>query len=488
MAGAFPGWCPSKISLLVAMFPSAKLAVMPFSLWERRRDDEAATKLLSDQPDPLQFVLFFAVIYLPIVFVDNKGETIYLLAHGWHHLSRVSGKCQQALQILVLGKTSTNPLLVTMIKILVAIKNSETHEHFQDFLVRAASWLGGRSWLPSSEFIQVDNKQDAIILYLRNYFQDTPHPMAILISDWLVPSNLDDGLDNLARTCLTEFGDKPFGTIAILPQVRRVTDIDRTISPDCAEEGFQTTLGLVIDRLIYLARPSRLRQLDLNAITVRSLRTTNETEFRSYFLLRHRIYTVMGYLARDVEDSRSKLEVNEADVHAIHVGAFLRDGSQETLVGAARVVTNNEADEQLQKMFEAIVGDDPIAKQNLDTPYQLGLPIFHTHTAMNTIIREVCTRNQSCGELSRVIVAPEFRGNGVSRKLIAEALRKSIAKGADRLFLECLKVHETLYERHGFQRIVGVAGPVVDVGRTMIAMELRAESIKEIRANVYRVA
>jgi predicted GNAT family N-acyltransferase len=336
--------------------------------------------------------------------------------------------------------------------------------------------------------VDLDNEQGKIIACLKNYFRENNDGMAVLISDWLVPSNSDREANALARECQAEFGKNAFGTIAIVPHPRRVADIDRTIDADCTDRGLENILGSVIDRLDYLTPPTRPSQLDCSSIFVRPLRTGNEGEFRDYFVLRHHVYTIMGYLDEEIEDSRSKLEMNEADVHAIHVGAFYRNGAQLRLVGTARVVTNSEADKPLQTILEAIAGDDPVARQRLDTPYLLGLPIFQSHGGMNSIIHEVFTRNQSCGELSRVIVAPEFRGNGISKRLIAEALRRSISKGAQRLFLECLQVHEALYEQLGFHRIRGVVGPVVDVGRTMIAMEMCADTIKKIRANASQVA
>jgi predicted GNAT family N-acyltransferase len=327
-----------------------------------------------------------------------------------------------------------------------------------------------------------------IIAFLKNCFLESCAIGAILISDWLVESILDRGAISLGKACHSEFEAKAFGTVAIVRQVRRVTDIDRTISPDCTGRNLEIVLGLVIDRLRYLAPPGRQLPVNCNPIVVRPLRADNETEWRNYFLLRHRVYTIMGYLTQEVECSPSRLEVNEADVHAIHIGAFHRDGVQERLVGTARVVTNSEADRALQETFEAITGQDQIARQSLDTPYFLGLPIFHTHEAMNPIMQEVFTTNQSCGELSRVIVSPEYRGSGISQKLIREALRRSVAKGAQRVFLECLPVHERVYEKHGFRRIEGVAGPVVDVGRTMIAMEICPAKINDVRADLYRVA
>jgi predicted GNAT family N-acyltransferase len=375
-----------------------------------------------------------------------------------------------------------------MVTLLLAVRNPETRIHFLELLALATPRLTTCSATQPFEIVEINNEYEEIIARLRTHFSAGRAGMLVLISDWLVPCDSDRTLGTLAKACLTEFGNNALGTIAIMRPVRRMTDIDRTIAADCSKHHLENTLGLVIDRLNYLAVPARRSQVDWNMITIRPLRMGNETEFRNYFLLRHRIYTIMGYLVQDVEDSRSRLEINEADVHAMHVGAFYRDGAQERLVGAARVVTNGEADRPLKEMFEVLVDNDPVAKHSLSTPYTLGLPIFHTHRAMNPIMTEVFSRNQSCGELSRVIVDPEFRGSGISRKLIGETLRRSIARGAQRLFLECLQVHERLYEKHGFQRINGVVGPVVDVGRTMIAMEMRIDSIREIQANLSQVA
>jgi predicted GNAT family N-acyltransferase len=372
-----------------------------------------------------------------------------------------------------------------MIKLVVAIKNPETCKHFQNLLPQLVS---SRSSVQPCEVVDVEDNQETLIARLKHYFREDRYTMAVLISDWLVPSPTDCEPNTLAKACQAEFGNRAFGTIAIMRNVRRVTDIDRTVGLDCTDRSLEIALGLVIDRLSYLAIPAHPPQVDCNRITVRPLRPANETEFQNYFSLRHRVYTIMGYLVQEVESSTSKLELNEADLHAIHIGAFYRDGAHERLVGTARVVTNREANDGLQKIFESISGDDPTAKQFLATPYALGLPIFHTHKAMTPIIQEVFARNQFCGELSRVIVAPEFRGSGISKKLVGEALRKCISEGAQRLFLECLFIHESLYQKHSFERIVGVVGPVIDVARTMVAMEMRTDAISDIRANLYRVA
>ena len=201
-------------------------------------------------------------------------------------------------------------------------------------------------------------------------------------------------------------------------------------------------------------------------MAVDDLRNNREPKSHAALLCRHkRVENLLAQFRRN-----SGARVCDADLHAIHIGAFYRDGFREQLVGTARVVTNAAVDETLHETLTELVNDDPVAKQRLETPYPLGLPIFQSHTRMNGIIQEVFSKNQSCGELSRVIVAPQYRGRGISTRIIDAALRKSIAAGSRRLFLECLAVHTTLYEKHGFRCISGIRGQVVDVGRTMVAM------------------
>ena len=375
-----------------------------------------------------------------------------------------------------------------MIRLALGIRNPKTRTHFHELLARTAPRMQSQLSVNMCEIVDLGDEQGNLVDSLKSYFKEERGRMAVLISDWLVRADSDREANMLARICQAEFEKDAFGTIAIIALPRRVEDIDRTIDSNCTESALEGVLRLVISRLNYLAAPANLSQVDQSLVTVRALRNTNETEFRDYFRLRHHVYTIMGYLEREVEDSRSKLEVNEADVHAVHMAAFYRNGAQERIVGTARVVMNSEADKTLQKTFEAIVCGDSVAQQRLDTPYWLGLPIFQTHRPMNSIMSEIFMQNQMCGELSRVIVAEEFRGGGISRRLVADALRRSISRGAQRLFLECLQVHERLYEKHGFERIPGVVGTVVDVGRTMIAMEMRAESITKIRASLSHVA
>jgi hypothetical protein len=59
-------------------------------------------------------------------------------------------------------------------------------------------------------------------------------------------------------------------------------------------------------------------------------------------------------------------------------------------------------------------------------------------------------------------------------------LERAVGRGVTRIFLECLKIHEPLYEKHGFRQMSGFEASVIDVKRTMIAMELQPDVITRI--------
>jgi GNAT superfamily N-acetyltransferase len=304
---------------------------------------------------------------------------------------------------------------------------------------------------------------------------------AILISDLLLNGKRVAMPTPFARACAAQLPCDRVGTIAVTQYPRRGEDIDRTITPTCNANALEHVLSLILARLDYLGVPEKRAQLLTHQVVVRPLKPSNEAEFRKYFKLRQKIYTIMGYLDEETEHTKSGLEANEADTHAIHLGAFLKDEVREALIGTARIVTNVEVDESIREMLRAMAGEDRKLKKRLDTPYDLTLPVFQSHRRMTGIMTEILKKDQVCGELSRVIVDLEYRGNGISRRLVDLAVQTAARAGVNRLFLECLPSHEQIYERHGFRKLDGIKGTVIDVRRTMIAMELNPTLIEELR-------
>jgi predicted GNAT family N-acyltransferase len=367
-----------------------------------------------------------------------------------------------------------------MVDIVLVINNAKSKSHIQELLSSVTGAVETATCTKLAPVLDLSGSLGELMRTLEQRFFENPQRMLVLISDLLI-ERLPSSGKLIATECQEKIGSYAFGTIAILARPRRLADIDRAICPDGTSQDLERTLTVVIQRVRYIAAPSPAFKIEPRSISVRPLRAGNETEYREYFALRHRVYSVMGYLDEEIECCRSKLEMNEADLHAIHLGAFHRDGPQEKLVGTARVVTTGEADPALQAMFEKIARQDPLLKRRLNDPYPLGLPIFQSHDGMNQIMTEVFRLNQQCGEVSRVIVDQRFRGNDISGRLLAEVLRRSKDRGFHRLFLECLKTHEQLYEKYGFRRIPGAEGSVIDVYRTMISMELSLANAETVR-------
>jgi GNAT superfamily N-acetyltransferase len=373
-----------------------------------------------------------------------------------------------------------------MIGLAVAISDAQTKRNLDTALNVAVPEIAAKTSTEISPVADIGCEQEKILGWIERYFEVGSRPL-ILISD-LFKRSTDPNCGLLNRECQRRFGARPLGTLAIMGLPERVADIDRSIRPDVVPDELMRAIILVIRRLEYITPPSKSRPVDPGSITIRPLRSDNERELRDYFRLRHEAYTIMGYLDELAESSPSKLEMNEADVHSIHLGAFYRSGPRETLIGSARVVTNRDADSTLQEILEMLAANDPIARQRIAVAYQLDLPIFQTHKGMNAIMAEVYRNGQSCGELSRVIVDPAFRGNGISRGLVSEALVRGVNRGLRRIFLECLRIHTQLYEKHGFRLMPGLEARVIDVNRTMVAMELQREVIENIAAKASALA
>jgi len=150
----------------------------------------------------------------------------------------------------------------------------------------------------------------------------------------------------------------------------------------------------------------------------------------------------------------------------------VREGARENLVGTACVVTDGTVTAENERLFHELAGDDRVLQHQLDRPLSLGLPIFESQPQANELISEILRNDEHCGELSRVTVAPEYRGAHLSEKLVTFAVAQARRAGLRRLFLECLDIHERLYQKFGFVRAYNMRGKVIGVDRTMIVMQL----------------
>jgi predicted GNAT family N-acyltransferase len=226
----------------------------------------------------------------------------------------------------------------------------------------------------------------------------------------------------------------------------------------------------VASRLVYLMRPAP-RSFP-NPIRVR--RINDELELVEYYRLRHRVYEMMGYISNQKECVPSRMEIDGCDPTSLHLGAYEQLNGYCALAGTARVVFMN-GDDSLStvngfRWTNHLLENDPRLKvlvQREQLPN--GLPVFQSQN-LNEHLHEAIRDRLHCAELSRVIVHPDYRGAQLSTKLVEHAISEAQQNKVDRLYLECLDVHESLYAKHGFQTIPNTRGLVVGVGRNMIAM------------------
>jgi predicted GNAT family N-acyltransferase len=368
------------------------------------------------------------------------------------------------------------------LKLVLCIVDESTHNRFLTALQNLATNGKLAARLPSYRFEMTPCEAPIQVIDCLHRHLTGENRAAILLFD--APSDpVSGGRDidlceapSWVREVCDEFKTN-CGTIAIMRNPRRVRNVDRMMGRTANSEQLLDTLKLVADKLVYTSKPTK-RTLPAQ-IEVRLIR--KQHELLDYFKLRHRIYKIMGYLEEEIENAASQMEINWCDKIALHIGAYeqIREPS-ESLVGTARVVVGTTADARKRpgllasydEWVTTLASRDPVLQQSLiKGVLPLQLPIFQSQKMFN-IFLEVLRHDEVCGELSRVIVREDYRGTGLSSRLVEFALAEAAKVGVNRMFLECLEIHESMYERLGFKRIQGTSGTVISVNQTMVAMEL----------------
>jgi len=296
------------------------------------------------------------------------------------------------------------------------------------------------------------------------FFTAFPPAWAILISDSLVDHGKPAGVVfELADTFL----GKPFGTVGITGRGVRVAEIDRMLKPAASPEQIGDALELVAARLRYISPPTRSdRRIEFEIRRIR-----DEFELKKCFCLRHRIYTIMGYLEDRKEAVPSRMEIDACDETAMHFAAFHRDRGFDTMAGTFRIVMADQPTTLFSSWTRKLLDTDRQLRTLVSSEsYPLRLPVFQSQQ-LDDQLQESIENQLICAELSRVIVADEYRGLGLSTKLVERAQQEARNQQVHRFYLECLRQHEPLYAKLGFETIPGKTGRVLGVNRTMIAME-----------------
>ncbi|MBC8873407.1 MAG: GNAT family N-acetyltransferase [Planctomycetes bacterium] len=371
--------------------------------------------------------------------------------------------------------------------LVVTIADATIRDHFTQLLNSLETTGQLRDAIPRYETkIAFHQTPEDSVQHLQRHFHSVETGAAIVLSDLFeetigTRSRSKPEPSSWAKDMRDSFQHNPFAMIAITRH-RRIPDIDRTIRTRCAAPGLLETVKLATEKTAYLTQPKR-QQL-LNPVLIREIRA-NETEMRAYFRLRHRVYKVMGYLEEEVERATSRMEIDWCDTTALHIGAFELVGAQKKLIGCARVMSTGSLEGACSPNVTALANTDATLSRKMETdPMIMRLPIFQSMRSpyVNDLFVETITADKKCGELSRVIVVDKYRGYGLANLLVKFAILRANGRDVERLLLECLQVHERLYNKFGFKKIEGEGGRVIGVEQSMIAMDLHPVATKDVFA------
>jgi predicted GNAT family N-acyltransferase len=293
---------------------------------------------------------------------------------------------------------------------------------------------------------------------------------SIVVSDLLVDRSPGGHVASALACAIEEKArdlDACNGLIGLVAgETGRVRGIDALVRIDPLDaKELRTKLLAVAHRLWWKAPPARKAAVqEGERVLVRSVET--RAELRACLALRGGVYRSLGYLEDDILRADSEIELDGYDAQARHFAAF--DPAQmNRVVGTMRLIVPG-LDPRLPAVQQADCARDyqdfcrKIAdrerhrafRDRLNMPAPTALPIFDSFDYFENKECFLSLKDEielsSYAEISRVVVAPDWRGRGVSRKLVEHAIGVAQRLGRRCLLLECAPHHQHMYEKYGF--------------------------------------
>jgi predicted GNAT family N-acyltransferase len=261
------------------------------------------------------------------------------------------------------------------------------------------------------------------------------------------------------------------GSVAITGWApRRVPDVDRVVGTGLEQAALFEAIRRTILTLDYKQKPQR--RLPEELIVIRQVR--NEEELHSYYGLRHRIYSIMGYLDHEVESVPTKQEIDWCDLFSVPIAAFeANSNGAARMVGTARIITTQDYNPRLSTATEAIASEDPtgVLTGLLNQNYTFQMPFLQSHPDPEFVTTLNRDYPKTFCEISRVIVDRDHRGMGLAKVLMSYTMTLARWMGMKRFFLECLPTHREIYQKYRFRVVPGRRVRVYSINRTMDLME-----------------
>ena len=263
--------------------------------------------------------------------------------------------------------------------------------------------------------------------------------------------------------------------VGITSEKRRPDGFDALLSPGFtlapSQNSFISILEDRIEQLEYLS-PPRKQAVERVRFPIVIRRIRNLKEYQEFLSLRYRVYRIMGYTPTVSPQTGKGMEIDFYDFTSIPIGAFeTQPQCEDKLIGTARLIQMEPPEGQYGSWADESARKMRVRRSLFADGAPNQLPIFDSQR-LNQPLAQAALGERSCAELSRVIVHPDYRGLGLSLRLTSFAKYEAFRRNISDLYLECLAIHQSLYEKSQFSRVPGIEGRVIGIGKTMIAMEV----------------
>lgn len=245
--------------------------------------------------------------------------------------------------------------------------------------------------------------------------------------------------------------------------------LDAIVSSDDMKQGLFDAFRRVVQRLWFKVEPPRStrsgfsRRPDLHLV-----RAADRETFRQCLALRHQVYSSLGYLDKDITDASIQLDFDCYDTRARQFAVIDR-ANDNRIAGTARLISpglqpwqrpgveidgpqyerwcHEFAREEPGRVYRAILGKRIISS----------LPILDSFAYFGGLSDqdryESLRYPQNSCEVSRVVVAPEYRGYSILHLLMERIVEEARLSRKNYLLLECAPFHEPMYGKLGFEVI-----------------------------------
>jgi predicted GNAT family N-acyltransferase len=247
------------------------------------------------------------------------------------------------------------------------------------------------------------------------------------------------------------------------PTVRHIALVDVVVDRSADAKALGEAMQRALLAIRYKIPPAERSFGQTSSIEVRPV--DNAAELEKCLALRHGVYKLLGYSYDGADNETDGLELEYYDQSALHFIATV-PGDPDRVAGTARLVVcairvgngrrlfdTAHIRDKYRGLCEQVAAKSFALKKKLETgSVTAALPLLAAFDYDDLSPRAGDPVGAFC-ELSRVVVAEEFRGFGVSRLLVRACIAAAFELQRRHIVLECIPQHVRLYEKFGFTTV-----------------------------------